>query len=84
MKKGLIMGFVAIIAAFAGLVITIIALIKKGKCNLNNDLDYDDADYIDDDFDNYDNSISNDIIDEDDGDWTSDTYDENDDKKSRK
>ncbi|MDE5852619.1 MAG: hypothetical protein K2G97_01065 [Oscillospiraceae bacterium] len=84
MKKGLIMGFVAIIAAFAGLVITIITLIKKGKCNLNRDLDYDDADYIDDDFDDYDNSISDDIIDKDDEDWSSDAYDENDDNKSRK
>lgn len=50
MKKGLVVSMVAAVAAVAGTVISIIALLKRGQKKVNEDFDYDGVDYLDDDF----------------------------------
>lgn len=55
MKKSLLIGFVTAIAAVAGVVISILAFLKRGeKQNISDDLDYEGEEFLEEDFEDMD------------------------------
>lgn len=55
MKKSLLIAFVTAIAAVAGVVISILAFLKRGeKQNVSDDLDYEGEEFLEEDFEDMD------------------------------